>query len=515
MQPVDNDKAAPQASDNRVEYERGPLTEWYLNGPLGLEQGFTLRERPSGTHGTRDSHAEMKPLIFALALSGDLTASVDQGGMGLTLSGHEGQPELRYGGLSATDASGKQLRAWMEIQGEQLLLKVEDADARYPIVVDPIMQLAKLTPSDGVKLGFFGASVAISGDTVAVGMASTSLPGTIYVFVKPATGWANMTETAQLTASDGTVNDYLGYSLAISGNTIVAGSPNANTYLGEAYVYVKPASGWGNMTETAKLTPSDNYSTLGASVAISGNTVIVGATDTSNNAAGTAYVFVKPPTGWTSMAPTAKLTPSDGQAYDEFGYSAAISGNTVVVGSYSRARAYVFVEPSGGWADTTQTARLGVPGEAIGSAVSISGDTIVAGSPYATIGSNYAQGAAYIFVKPANGWTSMTPTATLTASDGAAGDELGYSVAISGGQIVTGAPFAAYGSSAERQGATYRFIKPSTGWKTTSHFTAKVGASDGAKGDQFGWSVSLGGNLLLVGAPSATTAEGEAYLFEP
>jgi len=515
VQPVDNEKAAPQAKDNRVEYKRGPLTEWYVNGPLGLEQGFTLRERPSGAEGLRGLHAGLKPLIFALALSGDLTASVDQGGMGLTLSGHEGQAQLRYAGLSASDASGKQLRAWMEIQGDQLLLKVEDADARYPIVVDPIVQLAKLTPSDGVHLGFFGASVAISGNTVAVGMADTSLPGAVYVFTKPAAGWNNMTQTAKLTASDGTANNYLGYSLAISGNTIVAGAPNANTYLGEAYVFVEPAGGWVNMTETAKLTPSDSYSTLGASVAISGNTVIVGATDTSNNNAGEAYVFVRPATGWTSMAQTATLTPSDGQAYEAFGYSAAISGNTVVVGSYGRARAYVFVEPSGGWADTTQTARLGVPGEYIGSTLSISGDTIVAGSPYATINSNYAQGAAYIFVKPTSGWTNLTPTATLTASDGAAGDELGYGVAISGDQIVTGAPFAAYGSNAARQGATYQFIRPATGWKTTSHFNAKVGASDGAKGDQFGWSVSLGGNLLLVGAPSATTAEGAAYLFEP
>jgi hypothetical protein len=513
IQPVDN--AAPQARGNRVEYGRGPLTEWYVNGPLGLEQGFTIRERPISADGTRGSHARMKPLILALALSGDLTASVDRGGMGLTLTGEEGLPELHYGGLTASDASGKQLPAWMEIQGGQLLLKVEDADARYPIAVDPFVQLAKLTPSDGVKLGFFGVSVAVSGNTVAVGMGSTSLPGAIYVFVKPATGWANMTQTAELTASDRTVNNYLGYSLVISGNTVVAGAPNANTYLGAAYVYVKPASGWTSMTETAKLTPADSYTALGASVAISGNTVVIGAPGSSSNTVGAAYVFVKPLTGWTSMAQTAKPTPSDGQAYDQFGYSAAISGNTVVVGSYGRGAAYVFVEPSGGWVDMTQTARLGVRGEGIGSAVGISGDTVVAGSPYATIGSNYAQGAAYVFVKPTNGWTNVTPTATLTASDGAAGDELGYAVAISGNQIVTGAPFAAYGSNATRQGATYQFIRPSTGWKTTSHFNAKVGASDGAKGDEFGWSVSIGGNMLLVGAPGATSQQGAAYLFGP
>src|SRR5271165_1929931 len=81
-------------------------------------------------------------------------------------------------------------------------------------------QRAKLTASDAVKLDFIGASVAISssGNTVAVGMASTHIPGAVYIFSKPATGWAGMTQTAKLTASDGSANDYLGFSVAISGD---------------------------------------------------------------------------------------------------------------------------------------------------------------------------------------------------------------------------------------------------------------------------------------------------------
>jgi len=512
MRPVDH--RTPQARGNRVEYRRGALTEWYVNGPLGLEQGFTLSKHPSGADGTRGLHAGTKPLILALSLSGDLTPAVDQSGLGLTLTGDKGQPELRYGGLSASDASGKQLRAWMEIQDGDLLLKVDDAGARYPIVVDPFVQLAKLTPSGGVRLGFFGVSVAISGSTVAVGMASTSLPGAVYLFVKPATGWTDMTQTAKLHASDGAGNDYLGYSVAISGNTIVAGAPNAYGYVGAAYVFVKPASGWTDMTETAKLTPSDSHSALGSSVAINGNTIVVGATDPSNSPpVGAVYVFVKPLTGWTNMSQSAKLTSSDGRAYDQFGYSVAIGPNTVVAGANGRGKAYVFVEPSGGWADMTQTAWLAVPGGSAGFAISIAGDTVATGNPYATINSKYAQGAAYIFVKPANGWGNMSPTATLTASDRAAGDWLGYAVAISGGRVVTGAPFAAVGSNATRQGAAYTFVRPPTGWKTTSHFDEKVAASDGAKDDEFGWSVSTSGNVLVVGAPGASSQHGAAYLF--
>lgn len=503
-------EAAPQTSRNRVEYARGPVTEWYVNGPLGVEQGFTLKERPSVAGGSR---AGMKPLTLTLALSGDLTASVDRSGTGLTLTGDVGQPELRYGGLSASDASGKQLRAWMEIQGGELLLNLEDAGARYPIVLDPFVQRAKFTASDGGTLDFLGASVAISGNTVAVGMASTSIPGGVYIFVKPASGWSNMTQTAKLTASDGADNDYLGYSVAVSGNTVVAGAPNANDDAGAAYVFVQPVSGWANMTETAKLSAAGKYSTLGNSVAISGTTVVVGSPDQGGTQPGAAYVFVKPLSGWTSMTQTAKLTPSDGHQYDAFGSAVAVSGNTVVSGSPGRGKSYVFVEPSSGWINMTQTAWLVVPRGSGVFSVSIDGSTVVTGYPYATINSKYAQGAAYVYVKPIGGWTNMSPTATLTASDGVAGDWFGYAIAVNGNRIATGAPFATIGSNAT-QGATYAFLKPSAGWKTTSHFDSKVVASDGAGSDDFGWSVSINGSLLLVGAPGATTQHGAAYLFQ-
>jgi hypothetical protein len=285
--------------------------------------------------------------------------------------------------------------------------------------------------------------------------------------------------------------------------------------VGKAYVFVKPASGWTNMKETAKLTPSDSYSGLGASVAMSGNTVVVGASGTGFGTIGSAYVFVRPAAGWTNMSQTAELTPSDGLDYDAFGSACAISGNTIVVGDLGQAKDYLFVAPSGGWVNMTQTGRLTVPGGSPGLAMAISGDTVVTGSPDTTINSKYAQGAAYVFVKPTSGWTNVTPAAILTASDGAAGDDMGFAVAISGNQIVAGAPYAAYGSDAARQGAAYQFVKPSTGWKTTSHFNAKLGASDGQKGDEFGWSVSISASTVLVGAPGASTQQGAGYLFQP
>ena len=115
---VSSSTAVPQASANRVEYRRGDLTEWYVNGPLGLEQGFTLARPPS-----RAGRLAGQPLTIALALSGDLTASLDATGTGLTLKQNDGRAVLRYTGLSAQDAAGKQLRSWIELRGGQLLLR--------------------------------------------------------------------------------------------------------------------------------------------------------------------------------------------------------------------------------------------------------------------------------------------------------------------------------------------------------------------------------------------------------
>ncbi len=149
--------AAPQANANRVEYHRGDLTEWYVNGPVGLEQGFTLVRPPRLAEGHID-----QPLTIALTLSGDLTASLDSAGTGLTLKQRDGEAVLRYTGLSAQDAAGERLKCWLELHGNQLLLRINDAGARYPVVVDPFMQVAELSVTGGP--GYFGLATAISDD---------------------------------------------------------------------------------------------------------------------------------------------------------------------------------------------------------------------------------------------------------------------------------------------------------------------------------------------------------------
>ena len=523
----------PIASGNRAEYGRGPLVEWYVNGPAGLEQGFTLAEPPSRGNG----QSAEETLQIALGLSGDLTPSVDQDKKGLTLMARDKQVAMRYAGLTATDAGGKELPAWLELRGEAVFIEVGDATARYPIVIDPLLQAAKLTASDGGPIDELGVSVSISGNTLVAG--APQIPpagkGAAYVFVKPASGWANMTQTAKLTASDGAAGDALGYSISISGNTVTVGAAFAkigsNKQQGAAYVFVKPASGWADMTQTAKLTAADGASMdeLGGSVSISGNTVVAGAGSAmigSNKQQGAAYVFVRPASGWANMTQTAKFTASDGAFSSFLGASVSISGNTVVAGAPDanigsngeQGAAYIFVKPAGGWTDMTQTAKLtasdGAAHNLLGSSACISGNTVVAGASQAE---NDSLGAAYVFVKPPNGWVDMTQNGKLTASDSTGNAELGFSASISGNMVVVGAPNQKGGAHFD-QGAAYLFVRPAGGWSNMTQ-TAELIASDGNSGASFGFSASISANTVAVGAAQAMVGsndqQGAAYVFIP
>jgi len=206
-------------------------------------------------------------------------------------------------------------------------------------------ETADLAASDSTgAFDDFGASVATNGRTVVVGApgvttnssGSPQVQGASYVFVEPTTGWADMTQTAKLTASNGGYGDYLGSSVAISDNTIVAGAPGAMEGAGAVYVFVEQAKGWSNTTETAELTSGIFGDILGWSVAINKNLVVAGAPQwPAYHGPGSAYVFERPTTGWRSTSEfKTKLTAPDGAENDYFGYSVAIDDSATVIGAY-------------------------------------------------------------------------------------------------------------------------------------------------------------------------------------
>ena len=162
-------------------------------------------------------------------------------------------------------------------------------------------EIGQLSASDGATGDQFGSSVAISGNTIVVGaVLADNGQGAAYVFTEPNAGWGDMTQVAELTASDGVSGDFFGDAVSISGNTIVVGADNAsvgaNGSQGAAYVFTEPAAGWANMTQTAKLVAPNGQADadFGAAVSISGNTIVVGADNPDHlNAQGAAYVFTR------------------------------------------------------------------------------------------------------------------------------------------------------------------------------------------------------------------------------
>jgi trimeric autotransporter adhesin len=542
-------QVAPFGHGNRLVYAHPGVREWYANGPLGLEQGFTVA-RPQTSGATM--------LTLSEALSGDLRPSVAAGGVLLERAGHA---ILADRDLVAIGARGRRLRSWFAVSKGRLDIDVDTSGAAYPVRVDPLLQQAALSATDVTAGSQVGESVAVSGDgsTVVVGapganVGSVSAAGAVYVFSEPAGGWTSGTQTAMLTASSGASDDDFGVSVAVSsdGSTIAVGAPQAtvgsNADQGLTYVFAKPAGGWMTNAQTATLTESSGASDdkFGDSVSVSGNgsTVVAGAayaTVAANSAGrGAAYVFAEPGGGWVSTTPrtqTATLTTSNSGNIVYLGSSVAISsdGSTVAAGAASATVAsasgqgeiFIFDEPSGGWMSETQTSRLtastGVSGDGLGSsaAVSASGSTVVSGALYAPdSGGAVGPGAAYVFSEPIHGWASEptgTQTATLTASNAAVGD-FGASVAISsadGSTVVVGAPHQGFAGATEQEGAAYVFSEPVGGW-TSETQTSELSATNGVT---FGWSVaeSADGSSVVAGAlgtaVGSTEGAGAAYVF--
>ena len=393
--------------------------------------------------------------------------------------------------------------------------------------IDTILQEAKLGSTGQVSLG---QSVAMSGDTIVAG-APLASPAAAYVFVKPVTGWADTTTfTAKLTASDGVTDDGFGSAVAIDGDTIVVGAPQQSIgSKGAAYVFVEPVAGWKSTSAfTAKLTASGgaNGDAFGGTVAISENTIFVGAHDAKvggNAGQGAVFVFEEPAAGWaTTSTFAARLTASDAHADAEFGSGLAVLGETVVVGAPALAgsgsAAYVFVRPPSGWATTAAfDAKLTGPDapqvDGFGLSVAISEDTIVVGAPYTGVFPADNQGAAFVFSKPASGWqTTSAFDAELTASDGARLDFFGSSVAISGRTVAVGA---SREIDLNETGFAYVFVRPASGWTTTADFDQKLTVPDASNYDGFGSALAISGDVLAVGAPAADGNRGAVYLFGP
>jgi hypothetical protein len=280
----------------------------------------------------------------------------------------------------------------------------------------------------------------VSATTAVVGAQYTASGGIAYVYMKGKAGWPTSPSVALPDPTTGTFNDFA-HSVAVEGSTVVVGAPQANNGNGIAYVYAKRADDWPT-TPTATLgdpgvSVIDDF---GDSVAISGHSVLVGAPGT-NLFEGAAYVYAKGGSGWpTTPSATLPGPGTSGSDIFNFGWSLSISGTTAVIGSpgtgQGAGEAYIYAKGRQGWSPVPQ-ASLSDPGgkvnDEFGFSVAVAGKTVVVGA----WGIGSENGATYIYAKGPHDWPT-TPTAGLP---GATYGHLGYAVAASGSVLVVGAPY--------------------------------------------------------------------------
>ena len=282
--------------------------------------------------------------------------------------------------------------------------------------------------------------------------------GSAYVFTKPPAGWEDTSQSAKLIPTSRREEQQFGHTVAVNGNTVMVGTPwdSDGSYLthkmGSVFHYEKPVTGWQQMDDqTERYTTYIQEDNFGISIAMSGDILVVGPPyHDSYGISNTGAVYIYKRNAVSGLYDQqAKLTLSSGVS-EGFGSSVAVSGDTVVVGaSYHDANnninsgaVYLFQKPDTGWNDMNEsvkfTALSGEEDDWFGDSVAIDGDTVIVGA-HGDDDSGSTSGSAYLFEKPLTGWITMTETIKFHASDGYAYNAFGRSVAIDKNSVVVGA----------------------------------------------------------------------------
>ncbi len=516
LQPVGS--VTPGARANRVLYPHAGLSEWYANGPLGVEQGFTLQRAPSGD--------PAEPLRLSLALAGNAHATLASGGQSITL-GHPGAATLRYGALSATDARGRTLHSWLELHSGRVLIVLDTRGARYPLRIDPLIQQGKkLEGGEESEDGEFGRNVAMSADgntAIVGGPGDGSKVGAAWVFTRSEVGaW---TQQEKLTSTDESGAGEFGRSVALSsdGNTAVIGGPGDNGGVGAAWVFTRSESGAWTQQEKLKGSGETGNGEFGFSVALApsekGEDAVIGGPGNEERT-GAAWVFVRKEkeTTWAQQALITGKEATEKEA--EFGYSVALSpkeGDLALIGGprnktgAGAAWVYLRKEKETTWGyQATLTGEEATVHAEFGKSVAISaeGTYALVGGP----GNKENAGAAWVLTRSGTTWTYQ---ATLTPKEKEESDmgAFGSSVALSsdGDTALIGGP-----GDNEDTGAAWTFARSSEGvWAQEGvKLTAKAG-EESEKG-AFGSSLALSsdGYTALIGGPAdGEPLRGAAWAF--
>lgn len=369
------DAVTPVARANRVVYAHGGLSEWYVNGPLGLEQGFTVARPIAGAGAAADRGS----LTLSLRLGGDLHPAVSGGGHALSFNAPGGGAVLAYRGLVATDARGRPLAARLSLAGGRVQLSVAARDARYPLRIDPLVQVAKLTSFDGGAWDTFSFSVAADGATRRV--------------EPPARG----------------VREYAPKSLPATASSQHGGGPYQPLF-GAAYVFAPLTS------LVTSLNPDSGPVSGGTTVAINGTNFVPGATVTFGSTPATGVTFVSS-TQLTAVAPegspgTVYVTVTTPGGTSSKGRGALYAYGPPTIGSFTPASGIT-------GSSVTVTGAAFAPGMVVKfEALKASGVTVVSGTQLKAVVPNGAPGPSTITVSDTQGSATsaapFTPTFSIT-----------------------------------------------------------------------------------------------------
>ncbi|WOF16453.1 PGF-pre-PGF domain-containing protein [Methanoplanus sp. FWC-SCC4] len=509
-----------EADENCLNVVYKGFTEWYKNSDGRIEHGMTIFESPPG-----DGN-----LVAEFVVSGDFELS--SAGGNIYFSDDYGRV-FEYGRISTLDSSGKILDSAIILSNGRIYWEIDDRNAVYPVNIDPILtQVKTLTPINKGNADQFGWSVSISGDTAVFG-APNANPGTMpadcgqaYVFYKNHGGTDNWGEIKNLTASDREASDHFGWSVSISGDTAVVGAYSADVG-GQAYIFSRNNGGPDNWGQVAILNGSDTTDgdQFGYSVSVSGDIAVIGAKDadpgTLPDNCGQAYVFSKDNGGPENWGQIAILNASDKAGADYFGCSVSLYNDTAVVGAYNAGvggQAYIFLRDSGGLGNWGQVRILNgsdtAPVDRFGNSVSVSRNIAVIGAYEADPGALPDNcGQAYVFSKDNGGPENWGQIAILNASDKADSDFFGNSVSVSGNIAVVGAWGASGGVNC---GQTYVFSGDSGGAGSWGQDQILI-APDGSNWEYYGCSVAFSDDTAVVGAYEANSGVlgmwgGKAYV---
>lgn len=393
----------------------------------------------------------------------------------------------------------------------------------------------KLLASDGDLDDFFGYSVSISGDLTIIGASQENDygfgSGSVYIYRYYPQGPGHWVEEAKLRASDGGLQDIFGCSVSIDGDVAVIGAfgDHDNGFTsGSAYIFRYDHEGSEQWVEEAKLLASDGAynDRFGHSVYISDDVAVIGAhlDDDNGTDSGSVYIYRYNQDGLGQWIEEAKIVASDGSEYDLFGKSVSISGDVIVIGSgvdddngNNSGSAYIFRYDRNGTKKWIEEAKLiasdGAINERFGCSVSISGDVVLIGALYDD-DNRYKSGSAYIFRYDPDSPQLWIEEAKLLASDGFANQHFGGSTAINGDVAVVGT----IGNNVNgySSGSAYTFRYNSYGSKQWVEET-KLLASDGDDNDYFSRSISINGNVVVIGAYGNDDNHedtGSAYIYD-